>query len=86
MYCVILVAKSRYPAWLSVPVLSCSSWYVGCVLSVSSMGLVLLFFSCVMAVVARCRNCAVYMVIPLMVTVLGIVLVVSMVFCNVSAA
>ena len=64
---------------------SCSSVYVGAVSSCRSMGVVLLFLSCSVACVARCRNCAVYMVIPLTVTVLGIVLVVSMVFCSVKA-
>ena len=34
---------------------------------------------------ARCRNWAVYMVVPLTVTVFGMVLVVSMVFCSVVA-
>ena len=34
---------------------------------------------------ARCRNWAVYMVMPFTVTVFGMVLVVSMVFCSVVA-
>ena len=64
---------------------SCSSVYVGAVSSCRSMGVVLLFLSCSVACVARCRNWAVYMVIPLTVTVVGMFLVVSMVFCRFSA-
>ena len=69
-----------------VPVCSDSSLYPGLLSFCSSMGLWLLFFSCVVACVARCRNWAVYMVIPFTVMVLGMVLVVSMVFCRVTAA
>ena len=64
---------------------SCSSVYVGVVSSCRSMGVVSLFFSWFTACTARCRNCAVYMVIPLTETVVGMFLVVSMVFCSVSA-
>ena len=69
-----------------VPVLSDSSLYVGCWSFCSSMGLLFLFFSCVVACVARCRNCAVYMVIPLTLMVDGMALVDSMVFCSATAA
>ena len=68
-----------------VPVFNDSSLKPGLSSFCNNMGLLLLFFSWLVACVARCRNCAVYMVIPFTVTVLGMVLVDSILFCSVTA-